>query len=47
MIASEYTIEDSYVDSQNYAMDSAQSKRRNIIYDNYLELLEKIFAVYK
>lgn len=39
MIASDYIIEDTYVDPNNYTLVSGQSKRRNIIYDNYLEIL--------
>ena len=40
-------IEGQYIVPQNYAAVAEQSKRRNILYDNYLEIFEKIFATYR
>lgn len=33
--------------SKNYKAVAEQSKRRNILYDNYLEIMEHVFTIFK
>lgn len=32
---------------RNYMSVAEQSKRRNVLYDNYLEIMEKIFTIFR